>query len=271
MHRFSISSPHVFFLMGILISFSLLLIPLSVQNVHGADVTLAWDPNPEANLKGYKVYYGSASGSYSLMVDAGNRTSLTISGLEEGKIYYFTATAYGAAGEESCMSDEIQYDAPRPDSHFLSPAKASEDPASYTIQASARPTDSISSSGNIVFRRRISDKLRYNTPRPDMHFFSPAKSPEDPAGYTIQASAGPNGSISSSGNITARRGSSKTFIIRPNKGFRVGRVNIDGVSMNYVASHTFTQINANHTIRAEFEPIWNKTKKTDMTPDNPPH
>jgi hypothetical protein len=205
--------------MGILISFFLLPIPLSVQNVHGADVTLAWDPNPEASLKGYKVYYGSASGNYSFMVDVGNWTSLTISGLEAGKTYYFAATAYGPAGEESGMSGELRYDTPRPDSHFLSPTNASNGAASYTINASA----------------------------------------------------GPNGSISSSGNIPVRRGSSKTFIIRPNRGYRVGRVNIDGVSMNYVTSHTFTQINANHTIRAEFESIWNKTKKTDMTPFNPPH
>ena len=205
--------------MGILISFFFLPIPLSVQNVHGADVTLAWDPNPEANLKGYKVYYGSASGNYSFMVDVGNWTSLTISRLEAGKTYYFAATAYGPAGEESGMSGELRYNTPRPDSHFLSPTNASNGAASYTINASA----------------------------------------------------GPNGSISSAGVTTVRRGSSKTFIIRPNRGYRVGRVNIDGVSMNYVTSHTFTQINANHTIRAEFESIWNKTKKTDMTPFNSPH
>jgi hypothetical protein len=219
MHRFSISSQCVYFLIGILVSIFLPIGPSSAQNAHGADVTLAWDPNPEANLKGYKVYYGSASGNYSFMVDVGNWTSLTISGLEAGKTYYFAATAYGPAGEESGMSGELRYDTPRPDSHFLSPTNASNGAASYTINASA----------------------------------------------------GPNGSISSSGNITVRRGSSKTFIIRPNRGYRVGRVNIDGVSMNYVTSHTFTQINANHTIRAEFESIWNKTKKTDMTPFNPPH
>jgi hypothetical protein len=252
-------------------SFFLLLIPLSVQNVHGADVTLAWDPNPEANLKGYRVYYGSASGNYTFMVDAGNCTSLTISGLEAGKTYYFAATAYGPAGEESGMSHELRYGTPRPDSPFLSPTKASEDTASYTINASAGPNGSISSSGNVVFRRRISDKLRYDTPRPDSNFLSPTKASGDTASYTINASAGPNGSISSSGNIAVSRGSSKTFIIRPNRGYRIGRVNIDGVYINYITSHTFTQINANHTIRAEFESIWNKKKKTEMTPAIPSH
>jgi hypothetical protein len=200
MHRFSTSSQCVCLLIGILVSYFLLLIPWSVQNAHGADVTLAWDPNLESNLKGYKVYYGSASGNYSFMVDVGNWTSLTISGLEAGKTYYFAATAYGPAGEESGMSDELRYDTPRTESDSLSPTKASN----------------------------------------------------GTAGYKINASAGPNGSISSSGIITVRGGSSKTFVIRPNRGYRIGRVNIDGVSMNYVTSHTFTHINANHTIRAEF-------------------
>jgi len=188
---------------------------LSVQNVQGASVTLAWDPNPEANLKGYKIYYGYTSGNYSFMVDVGNWTSLTISGLEAGKTYYFAATAYDTAGEESDMSHELRYDTPIADSRSLSPAHAS---------------NGIS------------------------------------AGYTINASAGPNGSISPSGNITVRRGSSRAFIIRPNRGYRVGRVNIDGVYINYVTSHTFTHIKANHTIRAEFESIWSKKKKTDMNP-----
>ena len=205
MHRFSINSPCVFFLMGILVSIFLLLIPLSVQNVQGASVTLAWDPNPEANLKGYRVYYGSASGNYTFMVDAGNCTSLTISGLEAGKTYYFAATAYGTAGEESGMSDELEF--------------------------------------------------RCDTPRADNALLSPTKASNDTASYTINASAGPNGSISPSGNITVRRGSSRAFIIRPDRGYRIGRVNIDGVYIHYVTSHAFTQINANHTIRAEFESI----------------
>jgi hypothetical protein len=214
MHRFSTSSHCACFLIGIIVFFFLPLIPWSVQNVHGADVTLAWDPNPEANLKGYKVYYGSTGGNYSFMVDAGNRTSLTISGLEAGKTYYFAATAYGPAGEESDLSDELRYDTPQADSSILSPTKAANATAIYTINASA----------------------------------------------------GPNGSISPSGDITVRRGSNQTFIIRPGRGYRIGRVDIDAAYMYYVTSHTFTRINANHTIRAEFESIWSYKKKTDGIP-----
>jgi hypothetical protein len=215
MHRFSTRSPGARFLAGMFVLLSLLVSPWSVQNVDGADVTLAWDPNPEANLKGYKVYYGSASGSYPFMVDAGNRTSLTISGLAAGKTYYFAATAYGFAGEESEMSHELRYDTPIADSRSLSPAHAS---------------NGIS------------------------------------AGYTIHASAGPNGSISPSGTLAVRRGSSQTFIIRPDRGYRVGRVNIDGATIHCVTSHSFTQIDANHTIRAEFESIRSRKNTVPVVP-----
>jgi hypothetical protein len=216
MHRFSISSLCVRSLVGIVASFFLLLIPLGVQHAHGASLTLTWDPNPDANLAGYKVYYGTASGSYSIVVDVGNWTSLTISSLETGKTYYFAATAYAASGEESGKSSEIRYDTPMPDSHLLSPAEGASNGKNS---------------------------------------------------YTINASAGPNGSISPSGNITVISGFSKTFTIRPQFGYRISRVNIDGAYINYVTSHTFKQINANHTITAEFEPIWNIYRKK-ITPPN---
>jgi hypothetical protein len=204
MHRFSISLSFVRSLFGIAASFFVLFMAL---DAHGAGLTLAWDPNPEANLAGYKVYYGTASGSYSSVVDVGNFTSLTISSLEAGKTYYFAATAYAASGEESAKSNEIRYDIHIPDGN-LSPM-------------ASKGTNS----------------------------------------YTINASAGANGSISPSGNITVMKGFSKTFVIRPKLGYRIGRVTIDGAVINYVTSHTFKQINANHTIRAEFEPIWNIYRK----------
>ena len=212
MHRFSISSLFIRSFFGIAASFFVLFLPLEA---HGASLTLAWDSNTDANLAGYKVYYGTASGSYSIVVDVGNCTSLTISSLEAGKTYFFAATAYAASGEESGKSNEIRYDTPVPGGN-LSP-----------VPMASKGTNS----------------------------------------YTINASAGPNGSISPSGNITVMKGFSKTFIIRPKVGYRIGRVDIDGAVTNYVTSHTFKQINANHTIKAEFEPIWNiYRKKLSLSP-----
>src|SRR5881628_527035 len=72
-----------------------------------AQVTVAWDPNTETDLAGYKLYYGTSSGSYQLSVDVGNVTSYTLSGLLEGQIYYFAATAYNVSHNESAFSNEV--------------------------------------------------------------------------------------------------------------------------------------------------------------------
>jgi hypothetical protein len=53
------------------------------------------------------VYYGTASRTYSSIIDAGNVTNLTISGLSGGVTYFFAITAYNASGLESDFSDEV--------------------------------------------------------------------------------------------------------------------------------------------------------------------
>ena len=73
---------------------------------------LAWDPSPGTNIAGYNVHYGGASGTFTNVVDAGNTTNATISGLTEGARYYFAATAYDTADLESDFSDEIAYTIP---------------------------------------------------------------------------------------------------------------------------------------------------------------
>ena len=43
------------------------------------NVTLAWNPVSATNLAGYKVYYGTASGTYTASISAGTQTTYTIS------------------------------------------------------------------------------------------------------------------------------------------------------------------------------------------------
>ena len=83
---------------------------------HAATVTLAWDSNEEMDVAGYRVYYGTSSGHYTTMISVGNKTSCTITNLEPGRTYYFTATAYDFNGNESGFSDEIPYTVPFVDS-----------------------------------------------------------------------------------------------------------------------------------------------------------
>ena len=96
---------HLFF--SVLLVFSLLF--ASTPEVYAAEVTLAWDPNPEPAVEGYRVYYGKASGFYTNVMDVGNRTDCVIPGLEAGTTYFFACTAYSATGDESNFSGEIVY------------------------------------------------------------------------------------------------------------------------------------------------------------------
>jgi hypothetical protein len=87
-----------------LFAFLLMLLPLSAR---AADVTLQWDPNTEADLAGYHVAYGLASGSYSNVIDAGNRTSFQLLSLLPGRTYYFAVRAYNVQGLVSGYSTEV--------------------------------------------------------------------------------------------------------------------------------------------------------------------
>jgi hypothetical protein len=80
-----------------------------------ASVNLAWDAVTAPDLAGYKVHYGVASLNYGSTVDAGNSTTATVSGLEEGKTYFFAATAYDADGNSSDFSNEVRYTVPERD------------------------------------------------------------------------------------------------------------------------------------------------------------
>jgi hypothetical protein len=79
------------------------------DGLHSGEVTLAWDPNTEADLAGYRVYYGTSSRDYGVTLDVGNWTSCTIGGLQQGKTYYFAVTAYDTVGNESDFSEEVSW------------------------------------------------------------------------------------------------------------------------------------------------------------------
>lgn len=86
--------------------------PSDVENLKAlpADgaVILSWDvATDNVAVKGYKVYYGKKSvtsdgGSYENgPIDVGNKINYTVNNLTNGTKYYFTVTAYDAAGNES--------------------------------------------------------------------------------------------------------------------------------------------------------------------------
>ncbi len=79
--------------------------------------------------------------------------------------------------------------------------------------------------------------------------------PNSTVSFIITASASAGGTISPAGDILVYENSSKTFTITPNVGFAVDDVVVDGVSVGAVASYTFSNVTANHSISASFHAV----------------
>lgn len=75
-------------------------------------LTLAWDPNSEPDVVGYRVHYGTAASIYTHTVEAGNETTVQIADLLPGTTYYLVVTAYNSADLESLPSEEIRFTTP---------------------------------------------------------------------------------------------------------------------------------------------------------------
>jgi hypothetical protein len=67
-------------------------------------ISLAWDPVSGAS--GYRVYYGTSTGSYTASITTGT-PSATISGLQDCSPYFVAVKAYNAAGESAQFSNEL--------------------------------------------------------------------------------------------------------------------------------------------------------------------
>lgn len=88
-----------------------------------------------------------------------------------------------------------------------------------------------------------------------------------PASYQITATAGNGGTITPQGNvsvnqasnqistiktITAPQGTSVSFTVTANQGYLLSNVTVDGISAGKITSYTFSNINSNHSISANF-------------------
>ena len=78
-------------------------------------VTIAWTPPTQnddgstlVDLKGYKIHYGTASGTYTgvISLDSAGLASYVIDSLPAG-LNYIALTAYNVAGDESDYSTEV--------------------------------------------------------------------------------------------------------------------------------------------------------------------
>ena len=70
--------------------------------------------------------------------------------------------------------------------------------------------------------------------------------------YTISATAETNGSIDPQGDVQVVKGSSITFNIKPDFGFRITAVTVDGNNIGRDDTYTFNDVDRNHTIFVSF-------------------
>ncbi len=70
--------------------------------------------------------------------------------------------------------------------------------------------------------------------------------------HTITTNSGTHGTISPTGPLILNAGSERTFTAVADEGYQVADLLVDGISMGAAASHTFTNIQASHSISASF-------------------
>ena len=91
----------------LLLIFSLLII------VGCGTIKLGWNPNTESDLAGYRVYYGTTSGTYDNSIDAGMGTlsggfvTYSLTNLSKGQSYCIAVTAYNTSNYQSGFSNEV--------------------------------------------------------------------------------------------------------------------------------------------------------------------
>ena len=88
---------------------ALLLLVCAAATASAQTVTASWDRNADSYTAGYRLYYGTASGSYQWSIDAGNQVSAPVN-LSPGNVYYFVVRAYNAQYDYGAASNETTVD-----------------------------------------------------------------------------------------------------------------------------------------------------------------
>ena len=75
-------------------------------------MNLSWSSNPENNITGYQVRYGTTSGVYPNTISVGINPSASVSSLVEGNTYFFVVAAVNQFGLQGPDSNEVSYQIP---------------------------------------------------------------------------------------------------------------------------------------------------------------
>lgn len=114
-----------------------------------ADIALAWDANPEPDIAGYRVHYGTAFGIHTQSVEVASNAA-TISNLSEGIAYFFAVTAFNSAGLDSAASNEVFAVAPRSSGTVPPPAPQPRSLVNVSTRGGVQTGDNVMIGGFII-------------------------------------------------------------------------------------------------------------------------
>ena len=79
------------------------------RDASALSLTLAWDTPSDPTIVGYVVSYGTASGTYTNAINAGNSDSVLLTNLLDQTPYYFAVQSYDAKFNLSAYSAEVAF------------------------------------------------------------------------------------------------------------------------------------------------------------------
>src|SRR5258708_574876 len=82
----------------------------SASALHAATAT--WNANPEPDIAGYILSYGTQAGVHPISIDVKNVTTWQLTALTPGQRYYFVVQAYNTSALTSLPSAEVIFDNP---------------------------------------------------------------------------------------------------------------------------------------------------------------
>ena len=85
----------------------LTVILLLSKSAFAGSLLISWDASPSSTLAGYKIKFGTTSGSYSQSVSVGKVTSYTLRNLTDGVRYYFVVAGVDGSSLEGIPSAEV--------------------------------------------------------------------------------------------------------------------------------------------------------------------
>ena len=186
-----------------------------IKKVEPAGMNISWDVNPENDIAGYRVHYGSPTGySYANVVDVGNSTSYTLAGVDFNDSIAVTAYDSGATslqqtstvfenqtnGSESWFSNAVLVmNAPVITSH----------PANKSVYTGESVTLSISVGGSGLSYQWYKNGIPISGANSNTYYFSNITL-EDSGNYSVLVS-------NSAGSITSNEGVLNVLTFDPSK------------------------------------------------------